>query len=123
MRSMILLTILLFACETKEHADAELGAIKKAQGAAAKAAAHANTGMTEEIGVPECDDYIRTYEACLSEKVPVDAQLRLRATLDDNRRQWRAAGKDETSRASLAEQCKSAASLAKQSMSDYGCDF
>ncbi len=125
MRSAIVLLILIVmsGCETKEHANAELEAIKKAQGAAAKAAAHANTTVEEPIGIPECDDYIRKYEACLAEKVPAEAQMRFLADLDAQRKQWRASANDAFARASLADQCRSAAATAKQSFADYGCQF
>ncbi len=125
MRTTVVLFILLIisGCETKEHANAELEALKKAQGAAAKASAHANTTVEEEIGIPECDSYIRKYEACLTEKVPADAQTRLRAELDALRKQWRAAANDTFGRATVVDQCRSAAAAAKQSLADYGCDF
>ncbi len=57
--AIVFLVLGLFACETKEHAEAEMGAIKKAQGAAAKASAHAGPSQ-EEIGIVECDEYIRS---------------------------------------------------------------
>jgi len=124
MRSAIVFLILaLVACETKEHANAEMDAIKKAQGAAAKASAHASEGAQEEIGITECDEYIRTYEACLTEKVPAEAQVGLRKALEDQRRQWRTAAKDTFARAGVAVQCRSAIATAKQSMSAYGCEF
>ena len=85
MRKIIWIAILLIGCETKEHANAELDALAKAQKAAAKASAHANTGESEEIGVLECDQYIRNYENCLMQKVPPTRQANLRAALEDAR--------------------------------------
>jgi HPt (histidine-containing phosphotransfer) domain-containing protein len=123
MRTMIWIAILLIGCETKEHANAELDALAKARKAAAKASAHANTGEAEEIGVPECDQYIRRYEDCLMQKVPPTRQADLRATLDDEKRRWHAAMIDGASKETLAQQCRSAASLARTKMSDYGCEF
>lgn len=122
MRSTIVLLILIaFACETREHANAELDALKKAQKAADKASAHAR-GPEEEIGIAECDEYIRKFEACL-EKVPDEAQGRFRNGLDAQRRQWRAAAKDSFARDGAVDQCRSAMATAKQSMSAYGCEF
>jgi len=119
--AIVFLVLGLFACETKEHAEAEMGAIKKAQGAAAKASTHAGQSQ-EEVGIAECDEYIRKYEACL-DKVPDTAQMEFRNTLDAQRKQWRAAANDKFARDGAAYQCRSAMATAKQSMSAYGCEF
>jgi hypothetical protein len=122
--AIFLLTFMaLTGCETKEHAEAELGAIKKAQDAAAKATTRANASGEEEIGIPECDAYIRKYQACLAERVPVEAQTPLRIALDEKRKQWRASATDQYSHATVSDQCRSAMAIARQSMSEYGCDF
>ena len=123
MRKMLWIAVLLIGCETKEHANAELDAIAKAQRAAAKASAHANIGEAEELGVQECDDYVRHYETCLTEKVPPTRQSSVRAALDEQKSKWRAAIVDGESKDSLAQQCRSAASLARTNFADYGCDF
>src|SRR5712691_11306216 len=115
MRLVIFLLILILSgCETKEHADQEVGAIKKAQDAASKVSARANGGGVEELGIPECDNYIRKYEACLADKVPAEAQTRLRKELDDQVKQWRASANDTFARANVADQCRSALAVAKQ---------
>jgi hypothetical protein len=123
MRWIIALLILsLAACETKEHADAELAAVKKAQEAVKNASAHAGSGPAEEIGIPECDEYVRKYESCL-DKVPDEARPKLRTALDEQQKQWRAAARDKFARDGAADQCRSAIATAKQTMSAYGCDF
>ena len=125
MRTIALLLglTLIIACETKEHADAELDAINKAKAAARKASARANTSEAQEIGVPECDAYIRNYESCLADKVPDTRRDALRATLNEQRNKWQTAITSGEERASIAEQCKSAVATAAQAMGDYGCTF
>ena len=120
---IVLLVLILSGCETKEHAEQEVGAIKKAQDAASKVSARANAGGGEEIGIAECDSYVRKYEACLADKVPVEAQARLRKELDDQVKQWRASATDTFARTNVADQCRSAMATAKKSMAGYGCDF
>jgi pyocin large subunit-like protein len=120
--TIVLLILSLAACETKEHADAELAAVKKAQEAAQKASAHAGSGPAEEIGIPECDEYVRKYESCL-DKVPDEARTKLRTAFDEQQKQWRTAARDKFARDGAADQCRSAMATAKQSMSAYGCDF
>ena len=119
----IMLILALSACETKEHAEAELGALSKAKTAAAKASAHANMSQTEAIGVPDCDDYIRKYETCLAEKVPQEKRAELRRTLDQQRNKWRDAVTGGESQDAVAQQCRSANNTAQSEMGDYGCSW
>ena len=119
----LLLALALIGCETKEHADAELDAINKAKAAARKVSARANTSESQEIGIPECDAYIRSYESCVADKVPDTRRDALRATLNEQRNRWQTAVTSGEERAGIAEQCKSAVATAMQQMGDYGCSF
>ena len=120
---LLALMLVFLACETKEHADAELDALAKAKKAAAAASAHANTGPVEEIGVPECDQYVKNYEACLTDKVPESRREELRQTLNEQRNRWRDAVTGGADQKQVAEQCKSAAAAAMRNLGDYGCSF
>ena len=119
-KTALILLLTLTACETKEHADAELGALKKAKDAAAKVNARANAS---DIGVPECDDYIRKYRACLAEKVPEEKRDEFRRTIDEQQRKWQDAVAGGTDTAQVADQCKSAVADANAKLAEYGCTF
>lgn len=116
---VLLILLVLIGCETREHADAELGALKKAKDAAARASARA----AEPIGIAECDDYIEKYEACLIDKVPDEQRADLRRTLNEQRSKWHDAMSSGQDQAAIAEQCKSAASDALAKLGSYGCTF
>ena len=121
--ALLLLIVILFSACPKESIDAQTGAIGKAKDAARAASARVNTSQANEIGIPECDSYIRNYEACLVDKVPEEKRDQLRATLDDQRRQWQAsvtAGEDQ---AGIKRQCESEIETAKRTMGEYGCSF
>ena len=76
------------------------------------------------IGVPECDEYLTKYEACLSGKVPESAREQLRTGLEQTRNAWRSAAANEATKASLGAACKQAHDGAKAALSAYGCtDF
>ena len=118
----LLLFIALTACP-KDYVETTTGAIGKAKTAASQASARVNTSQANEIGIEECDAYIRNYEACLTDKVPEDKRDTLRATLDEQRRGWQAsvtAGEDQ---AGIKRQCQSAIETAKRSLAEYGCSF
>lgn len=77
----------------------------------------------DKIGVPECDDYIAKYEACVSGKVPEMARGALNSTLKSARDAWRKAASTPEGKAGLAAACKQATEQAKTSMKAYGCEF
>ncbi|HEY9403031.1 MAG TPA: hypothetical protein VIQ24_10075 [Pyrinomonadaceae bacterium] len=89
--------------------------------AATATASTADAG--DKIGVPECDDYIAKYEACISEKVPAAVRARSESSLARMRRSWRDLAADPQKRVGLAQACKTATETARQSMKPMGCEF
>lgn len=78
----------------------------------------------DSIGVPECDNYITKYMACVSGKVPEASRAQLQASLDQMREAWKQAAATDAGKASLAQACTAANDAAKSSMSAFGCtDF
>jgi hypothetical protein len=76
-----------------------------------------------KIGVPECDDYLAKYEACVNGKVPEMARAQFNSAMKTTRDAWRQAASTPQGKAGLAAACKQAAEQAKTSMKPYGCDF
>lgn len=94
--------------------------------AAAPAAAPAATApvTADSVGVPECDNYITKYVACVSGKVPEASRAQLQASLDQMRAAWKQAAATPDGKASLAQACTAANDAAKSSMQAFGCtDF
>uniref|UniRef100_UPI0021491425 hypothetical protein n=1 Tax=Tahibacter caeni TaxID=1453545 RepID=UPI0021491425 len=88
------------------------------------AATPAPAATADAIGVPECDNYINKYMACVSGKVPEASRAQLQASLDQMRQAWKQAAATEAGKASLAQACVAANDAAKSSMSAFGCtDF
>ena len=77
----------------------------------------------DKVGVPECDEYIAKYEACISSKVPEAARTQYEASFKQIRDAWRAAAATPQGKAGLAQGCKMATDQARTSMKTYGCDF
>jgi hypothetical protein len=76
-----------------------------------------------EIGVPECDEYLRKVETCINDRVPEDAKATQRQSMEQIRDQWRQAAADATARAGLAAGCKAALDSARSAMAAYGCEW
>lgn len=73
------------------------------------------------IGVPECDDYLNKYQACVASKVPEAARASMTQALDQMRSGWRTAATTPEGKAGLASACSQARAAMKTSMSAYGC--
>ena len=80
-------------------------------------------GGGDKIGVPECDEYIEKYEACIMSKVPEAARAASKSALDQSRKAWKDAAATPQGKAALATGCKTALDAAKQSTAAYGCQW
>ena|SRR5262245_54567581 len=94
----------------------------QAQAPAATAPATA-AGGAAEFGVPECDDYIAKYMACVDTKVPEAVRATVRQQLDQTKAQWKQAAAAPGGKEGLAMGCKAASDAARTSMAAYGCQF
>jgi hypothetical protein len=90
---------------------------------AAPAAAAAPAATASEFGVPECDDYLTKYMACIDSKVPEAGRAMVRQSLDQTKAQWKQAASTPQGKAGLAMGCKAATDAARTSMAAYGCTF
>lgn len=77
----------------------------------------------EKIGIPECDDFITKYEACINSKVPEAQRAQFKPTLEQWRSSWRSLAANPQTKGTLAGICKTSLEKAKESMKSYGCTF
>jgi hypothetical protein len=87
-------------------------------------AASADSGGGEKIGVPECDDFIAKYEACISDHVPAAQRTQYKENIEGYSRAWRqqiAANPDV--KAGLPAACKRHLEQARITMKQFGCEF
>ena len=81
------------------------------------------TASGGNVGVPECDDFISKYEACILSKVPAAARAQYEASMKQWRDSWRQAASTPQGKAGLAQGCKMIADQSRAAMKPYGCDF
>ena len=93
-------------------------------------AANTTTGSTstasstgDKIGVPECDDFIAKYDACVSSKVPEAARAQYKNALAQWRESWRGLAQNPQTKATLVSVCKQAAEQQAAALKTYGCGF
>lgn len=83
------------------------------------------TASTDSVGVPECDEYIKKYEACLTKiaaKAP-QVESSMKTAFKTQRDGFKQAAANPQSKATLASTCKQAMDTAKQSTSAYACEW
>ena len=117
----ILSALLLFGC-TKTETVAPTNNAEPVKKAAASPAA-TTTASADKIGVPECDDFIAKYDACISDKVPEQARAQFKTAVQQWRSSWRQAAATPQGKAGLTAACKQAAEQARTSMKAYNCTF
>src|SRR6266508_5109166 len=88
---------------------------------AASPAATTTTASTGDIGVPECDAFLKAYEACVRDKVPAATRPTFDTTMANWRKAWRDQAANPQTKAALASVCKTSHDQAKASMKIYGC--
>ena len=120
------LALVLTACKQQSAptAAAPAAPAPAAAPAAPAPAPAAATATADSVGIPECDDYLNKYQACVQSKVPEAARATLIQSLDQTRAAWRTTLAAPGGKDSLAAACKQMRDATKASMSAYGCsDF
>ena len=117
--------IVLVGCsksDTNTNGSATNNSNKAATSSTTPASTTASTAG-DKIGVPECDEYLTAYDACVSSKVPEAARSQYKTSIDQMRASWRKAAENPATKASLAAACKQATETARATMKSYGCTF
>ena len=81
------------------------------------------TTSSEKIGIPECDDFIAKYDACVSSKVPEMVRGQFKNALADWRKNWKKLAEDPANKEQLTKACKQAAEQQAAALKSYGCTF
>lgn len=81
------------------------------------------TTSGDSVGVPECDEYIKKYEACVNSKVPEAQRGAFKSSFETMRKSWKDAAANPQGKAALATGCKQALDQAKQTFSSYSCEW
>jgi len=118
----VVCTIVLVGCtktETNTNANANTAATKTTT----PASTTATTASADKIGVPECDEFIANYDACVSSKVPEVARAQYKATIEQWRTSWKKLAENPQTKSTLAAACKQSAEQARASMKTYNCTF
>ena len=81
------------------------------------------SASSDNIGVPECDDFIAKYEACVSNKVPEMVRAQYQASLKQWKESWKKLAENPQTKPSLVAACKQAAEQQAAALKSFGCNF
>jgi len=118
----VICAIVLVGC-AKSETNNNGNANKAATTTTTPASTTSTTASANKIGVPECDEYIAAYDACVSGKVPELARAQYKTALDQMRTSWKKLADNPQTKPSLAAACKQATEQARAAMKSYNCTF
>jgi hypothetical protein len=116
----VLCTAILIGCgktETTDNSNTNTGT----KTTTASTPATTTTAPGDKIGVPECDDFITKYDACVSSKVPEAARAQYKSAVAQWRASWKKLADNPATKGSLAAACKQAAEQQAAALKSYGC--
>jgi hypothetical protein len=116
----VLCTAILIGCgktETTDNSNTNTGT----KTTTASTPATTTTAPGDKIGVPECDDFITKYDACVSSKVPEAARAQYKSAVAQWRASWKKLADNPATKGSLAAACKQAAEQQATALKSYGC--
>jgi hypothetical protein len=120
----ILIGLLLVACgKTDVTVNTNHSASPAVAARPAATPATAVLSSAEKIGVPDCDDFLAKYEACVTDKVPEVARTQYKAGIEQWRTSWRQLAANPNTKPSLGAACKQALETTRTSMKSYNCAF
>jgi hypothetical protein len=76
-----------------------------------------------DFGVPECDEYMKKYLACIESKVPEAGRAMMKTALDQQKAAWKQAAATPEGKSGLATACKAMSEQTKATVAAYGCTW
>jgi len=114
----VLCAAILIGCGKTETSNSNMASDNANKGATTKTT---TVPAGEKIGVPECDDFIAKYDACVSSKVPEAARAQYQSAVKQWRESWKKLAENPQTKGTLAAACKQAAAQQEAALKTYGC--
>ena len=121
--SCLVIGLLILACggpPTNKNSAANESAKTAATPAPTTAA---TVAAANQVGIPECDNFITAYENCVTTKVPDAAREQYKAAVATWRTEWKKLADNPQTKAGLAQACKLQIETARTQMKAYNCTF
>jgi hypothetical protein len=119
----IVCAIVLVGCAKSEPTSETPAANANKATSATTPASTTAVASADKIGVPECDEFITNYEACVTGKVPEVARAQYKTAIEQWRTSWKKLAENPQTKGTLAAACKQSAEQARASMKSFNCTF
>ena len=122
--SCVLCAAILIGCSKTETTNSNTTAENSNKAATTSTPATTTTASAgDKIGIPECDDFIAKYEACVTNKVPEVARASYQSALKQWRDSWRQMAQNPQTKGTLVAACKQAREQQETALKSYGCTW
>ena len=121
--SLVIAVVLIGCSGTNTNTNTNTATGSSEKPAASTPASDTASTTGDKIGVPECDDFIAKYDACVSNKVPEMVRAQYKDAIARWRSEWRRMANDPATRGQLAAACKQAAEQQNTALKSFGCSF
>lgn len=78
---------------------------------------------SDAIGIPDCDRFITSYEACVTTKVPADHRGTFSQQVAQLRATWQSLAENPQTRAQLEQVCRVQGAQMQRGLEPFGCIF
>ena len=123
----ILCAAVLIGCGTTEttNSNTAAGNSNKAATSNSNTGGSSTTASTsgDKIGIPECDDFLAKYEACVTGKVPEQARAAYQTGLKQWKDSWKQLAANPQTKGTLVATCKQAREQQETALKSYGCTW
>jgi hypothetical protein len=85
--------------------------------------APAATVASSDFGVPECDEYMNKWMACVDSKVPAEHRATYKSAIEQSKTSWKQAASTPQGKQSLAMACTQQLAATKQALAAYNCSW
>ena len=121
----VLCAAILIGCSKTEtgNSNTMTGNTNKSTTTTSTPATTTTTSAGDKIGVPECDDFIAKYEACISGKVPEMARAPYQTAVKQWKESWKKLAENPQTKGTVAAACKQAAAQQAAALKNFGCTF
>lgn len=102
---------------------APAAAVAPAATAPAATAPAVTTAASAEFGVPECDEYMNKWLACVDSKVPAEQRAIYKSSIEQSKASWKQAASTPQGKQGLAMACTQSLAATKQALAAYNCNW
>lgn len=77
--------------------------------------------LAQDIGVASCDQFLKTYSACVAAKVPAEQRANVTSALEKTKANWMSVASTPDGKSKLDATCKDTAEKMKKEVAALNC--